>query len=100
MKSSLQSPSTSALCRLSAAAWARATLRKPLEELNLDFFFDDRQRFDQSAIQFINARHLTAMHYFGRFRSEADMDLRARPAKSVANDPCRHRRCQIAAVQN
>jgi hypothetical protein len=35
-------------------------------------------------------RHFTAMHYFGRFRSEADMDWQARPAKSVANDPFRH----------
>jgi hypothetical protein len=32
-------------------------------------------------------RHFTAMHYFGRFRSEADMHWEAKPAKSVDLDP-------------
>jgi hypothetical protein len=37
------------------------------------------------------SRHFAAAQYFGRFRSKADIERRAKPAGSGENDPERHR---------
>jgi hypothetical protein len=45
-------------------------------------------------------RHFTAMHCFGRFRSEADMDWQAKATKAVENDPTRTSGGQNAVPHN